>query len=166
MCNLLLRAILAYSRAMSRFDLSRFLPFRINRIAERLALQMVPIYREELGLSRPEWRTLAHLGAEGDCSAARLGQLAAMDKVKVSRAVSALEQRGLIARRPDPDDRRASVLSLTAEGRAAFDRLTPLMTAGESRALAAMTPAQRAELERALAALEDALQITSPPPER
>lgn len=39
-----------------------------------------------------------------------------VDKGQLSRTVRELEQRGLVERTPDPSDRRASLLSATAEG--------------------------------------------------
>jgi DNA-binding MarR family transcriptional regulator len=41
----------------------------------------------------------------------------------VTRAVAALEERGLAERQADPDDRRARLVSVTAEGRRVFARL-------------------------------------------
>ena len=47
------------------FDLEQFLPFRLNRAAEFVALRFAAAYKAEYGLTRPEWRTLAALGAAG-----------------------------------------------------------------------------------------------------
>ncbi len=43
-------------------------------------------------------------------------------KPTMSRQVAALEQLGLVARRPDPADGRGALVSLTDDGRAAFAR--------------------------------------------
>lgn len=43
-------------------------------------------------------------------------------KPTMSRQVAALEQLGLVQRRPDPDDGRGALVSLTGEGRDAFAR--------------------------------------------
>lgn len=145
---------------MARFDLARFLPFRINRLAERLSRAMIPIYRDGYGLSRAEWRVLAHLGAEGAATASALVALTGMDKVKISRAISALEDRALIARATDATDRRVNRLDLTPAGRATLDDLTPKMIAGEAAALAQLTEEQR---QRLAAALDDLEAILDPP---
>jgi DNA-binding MarR family transcriptional regulator len=68
-------------------------------------------------LSLTQWRILALLdrGAGG----LRLGEVAAtigMSVPSASRMVDRLEARGLVAARPDPDDRRAVRLGLTPEG--------------------------------------------------
>src|SRR5689334_10715864 len=52
----------------------------------------------------------------------RLGVLAAsldVDASVISRRVAALEEAGLVARRPDPQDRRAHLAGATERGRAA-----------------------------------------------
>lgn len=143
--------------AMSDFDLSRFLPFRINRLAENLSRQMIPIYRDGFGLSRAEWRVLAHLGHDGAATARALVARTSMDKVKISRAIAALEGRGWITRETDAQDRRVSLLHLTDLGGEALDRLTPEMVAGEECFLAQISPAKLARIEAALDDLEAAV---------
>ncbi|AXC48871.1 MarR family transcriptional regulator [Paracoccus suum] len=139
------------------FDLDAFLPFRLNLLAERISRLVQPVYRDSHGLSRAEWRVLAHLGARGHSTASALIGLTAMDKVKVSRAISGLETRGWIARTTDDRDRRISRLALSPQGRAALDGLAPVMTAREAEVLAGLNPVQRARLVAALADLEAAL---------
>lgn len=73
------------------FRLSGFVPFRVNRLAERLTRDVLPVYRDSYGLTRPEWSVLAHLGACVANSARDLVGLTALDKVQVSRAVAQLE---------------------------------------------------------------------------
>lgn len=140
------------------FRLNRFLPFRLNRLADVLGRRIQPVYRDRFGLSRAEWRVLAHLGA-GEASAVALGTLTTMDKVKVSRAIASLEARGWLIRRSDAGDRRVLRLSLTAAGRAALDELTPLMLAAEAEVLAALSPQARTRIASAIADLENALEI-------
>ena len=52
----------------------------------------------------------------GTVSQSALGELLLADKGQISRTVRDLEQQGLIARTPDPDDGRSSILSPTASG--------------------------------------------------
>ena len=63
---------------------------------------------------------LGLLVAEGE---QRLGVLAAaldVDASVISRRVAALEEAGLVARRPDPQDRRAHLVGVTDRGSAAL----------------------------------------------
>lgn len=150
---------------MAQFDLARFLPFRMARLAEALGREMAPIYRGALGLTRPEWRVLAHLGAGGAQSQRDLIALTAMDKVKVSRAVAGLEDRGWIARTPDPEDRRISRLTLTEAGQDTFAALAPRMLEGEARLLSRLPEETRSLLIWALDEAEKAYDLTPAPPE-
>ncbi|GIG92238.1 MarR family winged helix-turn-helix transcriptional regulator [Plantactinospora endophytica] len=54
------------------------------------------------------------------CHAKELADRSGLDPSTVSRAVAALVARGLVARRSDPADRRASFLVLTDDGRTAL----------------------------------------------
>jgi DNA-binding MarR family transcriptional regulator len=55
------------------------------------------------------------------CGQVRMSDLAgllSLDPSTVSRMVRVLEELGLVARKPDPDDGRATLLDLTESGRA------------------------------------------------
>ncbi|WP_438751866.1 MarR family winged helix-turn-helix transcriptional regulator [Pararhizobium sp. O133] len=108
------------------FDLETFLPFRLNRAAEFIALRFAAAYKAEYGLTRPEWRTLAALGSSGRMTATAVGTHSTMHKTKVSRAVFALEERRWLKRKQDEDDRRVEHLELTATGQTAYRELTRL----------------------------------------
>ena len=55
-----------------------------------------------------------------------------------------LDARGLIARAPDPNDRRRKVVSLTRKGEALIDRLAPNGFTVSAAILAPLTPKERA----------------------
>lgn len=139
--------------------LERFLPYRLNRATAVASKQFSRIYRDEFGLTVPEWRVLATLNALGSASAKEIGRDSAMHKTKVSRAVASLQKRRWVARQTDALDRRIEHLSLTAAGRVAFRRLAPKMLAYEEQIMARLTPQQRDDLLRGLALLEEALGI-------
>lgn len=101
-------------------DLERFLPYLLNQAAEAASRDFQATYRAAYGLSRVQWRVLANLGKFGAMTARDICRISHMEKTKVSRAVAALEDQGLLSRAPDPGDRRAEILSLTAKGAAVF----------------------------------------------
>lgn len=78
-----------------------------------------------------------------------------MDKVAVSRAVAGLVEAGRVERETHGDDRRRSVLRLTAEGRAIHDAVAPLALGFERRLLEGMAPAEREVLFRLLDRLDE-----------
>jgi DNA-binding MarR family transcriptional regulator len=53
------------------------------------------------GLSLAEWRVLAFIGTAGPASASTVGKVGEIDRAEISRAVSRLETKGLIARSGD-----------------------------------------------------------------
>jgi DNA-binding MarR family transcriptional regulator len=55
-----------------------------------------------------------------------LGDRAVLSRTRVSRLVDELEARGMVERRPDPGDKRATLAAITPAGRAAFRATAPL----------------------------------------
>jgi DNA-binding MarR family transcriptional regulator len=70
-----------------------------------------------------------------------------------------LEERGLIARTPDPGDRRAVLLRATEEGRRMRSEVDRARTADSEELFARLSPDERATLSRLLRRLAD-----EPPP--
>lgn len=114
--------------------------------------------RHRLGLS--EWRTLAVLEAHPGCAAIEVARRSGLDKMSVSRALASLEASGRIARRPDPDDARRSLATLTPAGRALCRALRAPAAGCGAALVAALDAAERRQLqalvERMGAALHEA----------
>lgn len=116
--------------------------------------------RDEAGAG-PSGLPLAHLTilkqlrADGASTAAALAAVEHVSQQAVAQRLAALERDGLVRRRPDPSDRRKSLVSLTAAGAARLDAVRASRAAWLVRAIdAAFTPAERAELDRAVVLLE------------
>ena len=80
------------------FDLESFLPYRLSVTTNRVSRAFAALYEQEFGISIPEWRAIAVLGAFAPLSSNEICERTAMDKAKVSRAVATLLKRGLIER--------------------------------------------------------------------
>ncbi|WP_132992596.1 MarR family winged helix-turn-helix transcriptional regulator [Gordonia zhaorongruii] len=88
----------------------------------------------------------------------RMGELAERECVRMPTATSlvdVLTRDGLAERRPDPDDRRAVVISLTDQGRALIADIRDRRDATVTAALEQLTAAQVAALAEAAPALRD-----------
>ncbi len=107
-----------------QFDLGNFLPYMLNQVAEAVSKQFQVRYQQDFGLSRTQWRILAHLFAQDGLTAKEIGARIHEDKVSISRGVAALESSGRLSRQPGSRDRRFEELCLTSEGRDLFARLT------------------------------------------
>lgn len=121
---------------MTEFDLSQFLPYQMAAAAERISREFAEVYRAEFGISIPEWRVLAHLGQKGDISVRDIEARVAMEKSKVSRAVSRLEAAGYVEKRTNAADRRLLSLRLTQKGQAMMARLVPMALAYQEQLVA------------------------------
>lgn len=88
----------------------------------------------------------------------RPGELAGHLRVaprSVTDVVDALEARGLLAREPDPSDRRATVLALTASGRQLVEEIGSARRADADTYFARLSASDRASLQRILRTLDD-----------
>jgi len=140
-----------------RLMLEQFLPYRLNRLADTVSREFSQLYRDRLGISRPEWRTLATLGEFGTMTATEIGARSAMHKTKVSRAVAALEERKWLLRTPDEKDRRVERLELTKAGHCAYQDMAPIALAFQADLLERLGGADAETLLRAVDRLEHSL---------
>lgn len=72
------------------------------------------------------------------------------DKTRIIRDLDELQQRGLIERTPDPDDRRVRLLAITPDGRAMKNRIQKQIQRGEERWLGDLTADERRTFLRVL----------------
>jgi DNA-binding MarR family transcriptional regulator len=155
-------------------------------ISTSTAAELMDVMREILGLSR-----LAHQAAEtgaigapnyvlhvakaqllGFLEAAgeqRLGMLAGpldVDVSVISRRVAALEDAGLVARRPHPEDGRAQLVAITERGRATLLAHRTRQAEQVAHALTHRSDAEIGRLVTELRGLVADLQQVSPPNRR
>src|SRR5438132_151522 len=104
-------------------DLEQFLPYRLSVLSNTISQAIAREYAQRFDLSVTEWRVIAVLGRYRGVSASEVAERTAMDKVAVSRAVNRLIESGRVKRDTHGDDRRRSVLALTAKGRKVYDQV-------------------------------------------
>ncbi|HVX44315.1 MAG TPA: MarR family transcriptional regulator [Mycobacteriales bacterium] len=86
---------------------------------------------------------------------AALAQAIGADKTRIISVLDDLQERGLIRREPDPEDRRARVLAITPSGRKLRHAVQTEIQAQEERALARLPAHDRAAFLRTLETLTD-----------
>ena len=96
---------------------------------ERLAHVLRTLLWEEgvrSGLSPIQIQTLLYLDSHAEelCRVGQLAQEFSLTPATMSDAVDALEEKGLVVRRPWPKDKRACTLHLTAQGRRHAEKLS------------------------------------------
>lgn len=98
----------------------------------------------------------------GEHSVKDLGACLAMSLPAASRTAEGLLQRGLVARREDPADRRIKRLTITAEGSRVLRELEAVRLAGVETWADQLTADQRDALHAALLLLRPDAGATSP----
>ena len=142
------------------FDLRIFLPYLLNQAAEESSLSFQQVYKSRYGMLRTEWRVLFHLGIYGELTAKEIGARAKMHKTKISRAVQKLSERRFLTRVRDEADRRSEKLSLTAQGRAAYEDLRKVAQTHDAALTAGFSEADVTRLRQMLAALAEPAQAS------
>ena len=137
------------SSAPSRvlLDLEQFLPFRLSVLSNRISANIARLYGERYGLAIPEWRVITILALYPGSSASEVSDHSAMDKVSVSHAVARLLERGFIKRETHGDDRRRSVLALSAAGYEVYETIAPMVLEMERRLMSVLSEEEEALLE-------------------
>lgn len=108
------------SLAMRPF--ARSLPMQLLRAREALMQQFRPHLRAR-GLSEQQWRVVRALVETGSMEINALGEACQIHPASLSRMLPNLEKEGRIERRADRDDQRYTIVSITAKGRALFERV-------------------------------------------
>lgn len=134
-------------------ELERFLPYRISVLANVMSTAIAAAYEERFGLTIPEWRVIAVLSRYPGLSAREVAQKSRMDAVAVSRAVNRLLRAGRLRRAVARNDRRRSVLQVSAEGAAVYREVAPLALDFERALLESVTPAEGAAFDHLLGVL-------------
>ncbi len=138
--------------------LSRFVTFRMSRVQAKLNAQATAILDRECGLSVIQWRTIAIVSILGETSPIAIARFGQLDKGLLSRKLKGLIADKLIKSRPDPRDQRSQLLSLTASGRAIYDRMLPIMQARQANLVAELSDAQQDAFLEALDKIERATE--------
>jgi DNA-binding MarR family transcriptional regulator len=134
---------------------------RISRLARELEQRLEPVYREQ-GLESGWYDVLATLRRSGPPYRVRPTEFTGalmLTSSGTTKRLDRLEQAGLITREPDPDDRRGTLIGLTAAGQELIDTASEAHLNNERRLLSALTDADR----RRLADLLRKLQLGLPP---
>lgn len=147
----------------AHWELDRFLPYRLSVLSNRVSQTIAGAYARRFGLGVTEWRVIAVLGRYPGLSANGVAARTAMDKVAVSRSVARLLERGLLQRDTHDDDRRRSVLELSADGYSIYDEVVPVALDYERRLLAPLDAGERALLDGLLRKLNEGVRAIEEP---
>jgi DNA-binding MarR family transcriptional regulator len=132
---------------------------RLSRVSRAVEARLEPVYRAH-GLE-PGWHdVLATLRRQGPPFQMRPTDLTStmmLTSSGTTKRLDKLEAAALIARAPDPKDRRGTLIALTEKGLALIDAVTPDHLANEAELLSALTASEQAQLADLLRKLNLAL---------
>ncbi|RZT83368.1 MarR family transcriptional regulator [Pseudonocardia sediminis] len=111
------------------------------------------------GINGRELGGLLALASHEAASQQQIAQRLGIDRTTTVALLDGLERKGLVSRRPHPDDRRRNVVELTAAGRDTLGRASDAHDEAERTFLASISAAAAQHLRESLHTL-----VTSDPP--
>jgi DNA-binding MarR family transcriptional regulator len=122
-------------------DLERSFGFLVNDVA-RLFGRRFDHNGRRLGLTRAQCRTLGYLARNEGINQAGMADLLEIRPMTLVRQIDRMEEAGWIERRPDPADRRARRLFLTAKARPILGRIWHVANETRNEALARLSASE------------------------
>jgi DNA-binding MarR family transcriptional regulator len=133
---------------------------RILRLAHRLD-DALAAGLADYGL-QPGWfdllAALRRSGTPYELNPTQLIEATLLSSSGMTKRLDRLEEAGLVARRPDPDDRRGTLVRLTRKGRALVDRALETHVSNDAALLAGLSRAERRQLDALLRRLLERLE--------
>jgi len=134
---------------MQAYSANREFAFILNDVA-RLLRTYADHKAAQLGITRAQWAVLVRLDRTEGLKQSELAETLDLQPISLTRLLDKLGANGLIERRPDPADRRAKRLFLTA---AARPLLKQLGTLGEETMAATLAGVEGERVEEMIATL-------------
>lgn len=146
--------------ATTKSDADELLPIRLAALTERLAREIENPLRLRYELPVKDWKVMQALAAHGPLPPNEIHRIGGQNKSQISRALTCLLDRELVAKKPHPDDSRTFLVSLTPAGKRMFSTIVRQMLERQSELLERLTPNDVALLND-LVHLEAALSSVS-----
>lgn len=123
--------------------------FLVNDVA-RLLRRNFNRRAQGLGLSQAQSQALAYLSRQEGVNQVTLAESLDIQPITLARLIDRLQEAGLVARRPDPGDRRAFRLYLTEDAQPVLERMWDLAAETREEALVGLAGDRKQVLINAL----------------
>ena len=130
------------------------LTYRFLRLSNTLGLYASRRYREEFGISLPEWRVMSIVALREPTTARDVSRVLATDKGWVGLSLERLRRRGYLTRSSDKQDARRTLVNLTEKGRRLHNAILSVARWRQQRLLATLSPGAAATLTASLDRLQ------------
>lgn len=109
------------------------------------------------GVSLVQGNILFEIGRRENPAMQQVAEALGMDITTFSRQIKTLENKGLVKKSPDPDDRRVNILALTSEGKKAIDQIDLHMNQYLEQLFSSLTAFEQEAVIKAIKLLNKAL---------
>ncbi|MGI9333523.1 MAG: MarR family winged helix-turn-helix transcriptional regulator [Gammaproteobacteria bacterium] len=131
-----------------------FLGYQLRR-AHTLVFQSFAEQLEDLNVTPGQVGLILTVEANPGISQAALARALGVERATLGEALERLTARGILERRPAPDDRRSHAVHLTGAGQQFVERLIPRLEQHERLATAALSDEERRTLTGLLGRLTE-----------
>jgi len=135
-------------------DRQRNFGFLLKEVSRRY-VNRFEVRAAEIPLNLAQAKALVRLEKNEGVSQARLAELAEVDPMTMVRILDRMEAEGLLERRPDPADRRARCLYLTAKAKPILGEIWRLSDEIRAEIFAGVSQAEREQFMSVLQRLYD-----------
>ena len=130
------------------------------------ASRQIAVYFEnsmaELEVSPQEGHVLSYLRTYAPCPISELARVFGLKGSTLTSMLDRLEERGLVARQANPDDRRSFVIELSPRGRRLADRIQRYVDELETRIGGRVSAREIKGFRSVMSAIEEATRVREP----
>lgn len=133
--------------------LEDLLSFRLHHLNAVGGASVIRLLEGRYGITRREWRLLAHLWQAGELSPSDLALEIRLDRARTSKAIGMLLDKGLIERKLLPHDPRRAMVTLTSSGMTLVSDVFPQVAGIHESWVSVLNDQELALLQKMLNAL-------------
>ncbi|MFM7532537.1 MAG: MarR family winged helix-turn-helix transcriptional regulator [Rubrivivax sp.] len=141
-----------HKTASDRVELDDLPGYHIRRL-QQIAVALFLQEAEPFGLTPVQYAALKGVASAPGVDQRTLARSIGLDTSTTGGVIDRLEARGLLQRNANPDDRRVRLLTLSREGLALLEQVTPAMLRAQQRILEPLPAVQRKQFMRMLRTL-------------
>lgn len=137
--------------------LQHYPPYQLVHAAEMVRETFEQFYQQRYQLTVPQWRLMMVLGPQYPISQKELVEASGMDKVRISREIHRLGEKGIVTTESHAQDKRINLVSLSASGLKLFQQLKSDIASWETTLSQHLPDDSRSQINEQLKSLDEAI---------